>query len=1013
MVDENPEKTPTENTPAEKGGLSWVDKALAPIKPVLGWLEALFRPLVRPAQDAWSVIVAELDAVRGAPLVVIPLIVCAALMSQEQGADLTVTAGSDTCKASWLVLATAFYGFQCWFWARLVVDRGGKAREQTLPTWAVTLGERLRDWTPRVLGAAPFFIAFMASLKAKVDLVLLPWAFLVMGLVAPFVFRARKPVANHLGLEAGPPFFRAVQWGTLFLGLGSLIVLCIWPVGPAQFLGAIGVVFMGLAFITAALAATAHFGRHVRLPVLATVLLLAVFVFGRWNDNHEVGRRTLHRADAPKVMDLPNPRKTETVETRLVAWCAAQPGGCLDDKNPTPIVFIAAEGGASRAGYWAADVLGRLQFDTKDDERPFSDRVFAISSVSGGSVGVMAYVSTLSDRPDLAGAPFADGLADLAGVDYLSPAMSGLLFPDLVQRFSPWPLAFLPDRAETLETGFESGWRQHCRHEHDNDPDHVTCHDRDLWTKPFLSLWRPADGGGAKRWTPIVLINGARQEDGRRIITTNVAITPEDFPNAIDFHDLTGRDVRISTAIHNGARFPVVSPGGTLKDRDGKPYGHVLDGGYFDGGGVVTMADTAAAALRVAKDHRFHLKPVFVELNNDNDDDDTAASLIRAGDKTVCKAQASAEPQSPKPPGSRLKWPWKKTAESPDRCDGGYPLHKLKDSDLEAGLPGPLQGLASARGAHGVAAALALAQAVEHSVGATGQGEWGRSPSYHLVHLCKTKDVKLPMDWALSKSAMRRTDKILGIDIAPQSGASAGAPTAATIDVVSEDETRKDERARRDCQVSDSLAGILIAAGAKVGPDVQTRRVPVEAKHALLWGLLGAAAFLALVGAIGSFWSDRGLDKAGLTTTVGLQRLTSVEDFKKALAEWRAAFETQPELERYWKLAFGFDAPLIVGYWGVVTLLAELLFQHQPRYENQAPVHGYLTGFFITAFGLVTAAALADVVEDLVQIRMIRTEVSAGRVQAAHWATVAKWSFLALSLIVLVVGAVLGCERGG
>ena len=44
---------------------------------------------------------------------------------------------------------------------------------------------------------------------------------------------------------------------------------------------------------------------------------------------------------------------------------------------------------------------------------------------------------------------------------------------------------------------------------------------------------------------------------------------------------LSGEGYRASTAIHNGARFPLVSPSGGLAG-----HGHVIDGGYFDNSGA-------------------------------------------------------------------------------------------------------------------------------------------------------------------------------------------------------------------------------------------------------------------------------------------------------------------------------------------------------------------------------------------------------------------------------------------
>jgi hypothetical protein len=65
------------------------------------------------------------------------------------------------------------------------------------------------------------------------------------------------------------------------------------------------------------------------------------------------------------------------------------------------MVLVACRGGASRAGYWTAAAPAQLQtaaakLTGKDGKRvDFGAHVFAISSVSGGSVGAVGYSAML------------------------------------------------------------------------------------------------------------------------------------------------------------------------------------------------------------------------------------------------------------------------------------------------------------------------------------------------------------------------------------------------------------------------------------------------------------------------------------------------------------------------------------------------------------------------------------------------------------------------------------------
>ncbi len=178
-------------------------------------------------------------------------------------------------------------------------------------------------------------------------------------------------------------------------------------------------------------------------------------------------------------------------------------------------------------------------------------------------------------------------LTDLAGRDYLSPTIAGLLAPDLLQRLLPF--AALPDRASYLEQAFETGWTDHCAAEPNR------CHAGDMLSQSFLSLWRNT----RRPWLPALVIGGARVEDGRRILTSNISLAGA--VDGEDFFDLDKHDISLATAIDNGARFPFVSPGGTLgyTDRNHKwtTSGHVVDGGYFEAAGIETLRELVSSVV--------------------------------------------------------------------------------------------------------------------------------------------------------------------------------------------------------------------------------------------------------------------------------------------------------------------------------------------------------------------------------------------------------------------------------
>ena len=78
------------------------------------------------------------------------------------------------------------------------------------------------------------------------------------------------------------------------------------------------------------------------------------------------------------------------------------------------------------------------------------------------------------------------------------------------------------------------------------------------------------------------------------------------------------KDIRLATAATNSARFPIISPPGTLRqekveEKNGKSdvIDRIIDGGYFENDGITTTLDLVRALQRVG------LKPAVVHLAND------------------------------------------------------------------------------------------------------------------------------------------------------------------------------------------------------------------------------------------------------------------------------------------------------------------------------------------------------------------------------------------------------------
>jgi hypothetical protein len=169
----------------------------------------------------------------------------------------------------------------------------------------------------------------------------------------------------------------------------------------------------------------------------------------------------------------------------------------------------------------------------------------------------------------------------MLGKDFLSPALAYFLFPDLIQRFLPFPVGFF-DRATALEESMERGWKS-------------TFKTSNYFAAPFDSLWA---GPGPAWRVPALFLNGTWAENGWRLISAPVGFGEDEVSAARNVSAMADHPLRLSTAAHVSARFTYVSPAGTLV-RDGKLAGHVVDGGYFENSGAATSAEILNAARKV------------------------------------------------------------------------------------------------------------------------------------------------------------------------------------------------------------------------------------------------------------------------------------------------------------------------------------------------------------------------------------------------------------------------------
>src|SRR5205823_52027 len=136
---------------------------------------------------------------------------------------------------------------------------------------------------------------------------------------------------------------------------------------------------------------------------------LAALAFSPFNDNHFV--RMLDANAAPPAAaitgaateDCSLPQSEVTTSAKGLRypvcayarqWLAARRGEIMSSKEPYPVYLVAAAGGGIRAAYWTAGLLAFRQ----DNEPTFAHHAFALSGVSGGSLGSVVFAGLLHEQ---------------------------------------------------------------------------------------------------------------------------------------------------------------------------------------------------------------------------------------------------------------------------------------------------------------------------------------------------------------------------------------------------------------------------------------------------------------------------------------------------------------------------------------------------------------------------------------------------------------------------------------
>jgi hypothetical protein len=552
----------------------------------------------------------------------VALVACPVFLCVAQGTEILRTVSEGMAGGQWywprvfgFFAALILWALSSWYAARvlLYLDFPG-ARAQTRSKFA-------EKHVPRLLGIAPilivgcgflvaaysydrtapakFWLHFFAGLCAVLAIAF----YIVLIVRRKWIGAAPQEQVEHVA-QLGQTTIVAVSM-MLIVSLLLFIVFAAAPVSVPQWLGMGTILFLAAASWISVGSFLVYLGGRWQFPAI-TILIFLALLFSFWNDNHII------RVAPPQEIS-----RSDVVGSFRTWYGLAEKNDGAGTLHP--LFIVATEGGGIRAAYWTATVLGGIQ----DANPNFAPHLFAISGVSGGSLGAAVFDALLAE-PNPGSFKFKDKAHDILSRDFLSPTLASMLYPDLVQRFLPFPIPYF-DRGRALEIGWEKAWR------------HTMGNNR--FVDSFVDLWKP----GSREWMPALFLNGTSVEKGNRIITsnlhlTNVFLDAEDAADKLAQHSLpatkAGCHIPLSTAAHMSARFTFVSPAGRFTDGS-----HIVDGGYFENSAATTALEIVTRIKDVcAHDRIANVDVKVIMISNDP----------RKGSIAIAPAKPGPEPPGPK-----------------------------------------------------------------------------------------------------------------------------------------------------------------------------------------------------------------------------------------------------------------------------------------------------------------------------------------------------------------------------
>lgn len=550
-----------------------------------------------------------------------------------------------------LVLVGSLWAFFVWYWARVFYYI-----EYQKQTNLKDYEKVIVKYTPRVLGALALLIIAGAFLKQspKCDvsssinpLCAIGITFIILAVIFVIIVNLRrrifkltpvnqmhevlKPEKRIVPLRNLPVHTRRTLIITTIISSIILLVITIFPIHFTIYLGD-GVTILITCFCIwlPILYWIRYYSVKLGFPLYLLLAVLIIF-FSFFNSNKDI-----------RFVEDSTTDNTKSIGAYTEEWLLKNKTS--DNSKKIPMFIVLSEGGGIRAAYWSAQFLARTQRDCPE----FRNHLYCISGVSGGSFGATVFDGLLNYydlHKDEAATPLKAGkndmqnkITDIIGKDYLSPTIACLCTREVLQLLIPFPIQSF-DCAKVFEKTWEYTWKN-------NLNDDLT------FSEPLLSL---LDNDSI----PSLFINSTQVENGYPVVLSNIRINEglSSADNQNNFHlprefytDILGKasnDVPLSTASLLSARFPYVSPAGTLKDRNNSVIS-LVDGGYFDNTGANTAYQVLFNIKKIYEKkkksiYRTDIMPVIIYLKNGVSLPDSVSTRKTLIDQLVAPIETSLQ----------------------------------------------------------------------------------------------------------------------------------------------------------------------------------------------------------------------------------------------------------------------------------------------------------------------------------------------------------------------------------